>query len=71
MNGLNLEQLGLQELTNCEMAVTDGGFLEFLYEYFTGNSLASDARALTKAAINASVQVIQEGGTHCTHMPFK
>lgn len=30
-----------------EMKKTDGGFIDFLYEYVTGRSLAKDLRALT------------------------
>ena len=58
-------------MTCQEMVETDGGIVEFLYEYVTGRSLAQDARKLTKAVADAYAEVIQEGGTVCTDMPFK
>ena len=71
MKNLDLNSYGVQEMDAKAMSEIDGGFVEFLYEYVTGRSLASDARKLTKAAAAAYAQVIQEGGKTCTDMPFK
>jgi len=61
----------MKELEKNELMEVDGGVIEFLYEFFTGRSLASDARLLTAAALDAYGEVIREGGTVCTGMPFK
>jgi len=70
MKNLDLNNYGVQELNGVEMKETDGGILEFVYEYVTGRSLASDARKVTEAAAKAYAQVIAEGGTTSSQMPF-
>jgi len=71
MKDLNLNAYGVEEMSAVEMTQIDGGFVEFLYKYFTGRDLVDDARALTKEAAAAYAQVIKEGGKTCTDMPFK
>lgn len=68
---MELEKFGVKEMDVVEMKTTDGGFVDFLYEFFTGRSLASDARYVVNQAAEAYAQVIQEGGTTASTMPFK
>ncbi len=66
----NLDKFGVQELSTREMQKTEGGFIDFIYEYVTGRSLAQDARALTKEIAKAHAQVRAEGGKTSIDMPF-
>ncbi|WP_302304310.1 hypothetical protein [Culturomica massiliensis] len=47
MKKLDLNAYGVEAMSKQEMKKTDGGFIDFLYEYVTGRSLAKDLRALT------------------------
>lgn len=70
MKNLDLNALSVQEMNVEEMRKAEGGFLDFVYEVVTGRSLASDVRSALIAGSKAYAQVIQEGGTTSSQMPF-
>jgi hypothetical protein len=72
MKNLDLNELGVQEMNAQEKRENNGGFFGIgdIYEIVLDRSLNQDIRALAGAAVGAYAQIIKEGGTTSTQMPF-